>query len=389
MIYLDNAATTPVYSEVYEAMMPYLTTQYGNPSSAYQFGRNIKKAIYNAKEIIASSLNAEPDEIFFTSGATESNNWVLYNELLNYEDPFVITTTIEHPSILNALKALIGKHCFSDDKDKYALLYVERDGIVMPQRLQYLLDRPASNDCLVSVMFANNEIGTIQPIAEIGRLVKKAGCRFHTDATQAYCHVPIDVRSMNIDYLSASGHKINAPKGIGFLYINKTLQYAFSPFLFGGHQEEGYRAGTENVASIVGLAKAVEIHQKTMEQDEKEVLKKRQYCLQKLILGIDGIKINGGLESRLAGNINIRIHGINANELIAMLDERNICISAGSACHAHDATPSHVLKAIGLSDKSIKSSIRVTISRDNTYEELDKFIDAVIGCIKMLRYSNN
>lgn len=389
MIYLDNAATTPVYSEVLEAMMPYLTTQYGNPSSAYQFGRDTKEAIYNAKEIIASSLNAEPDEIFFTSGATESNNWVLYNELLTYEDPFVITTTIEHPSILNALKALAEKPCFSDSKDRYTLLFVERDGIVMPQRLQYLLDRPASNDCLVSVMFANNEIGTIQPIAEIGKIVRKAGCRLHTDATQAYCHVPIDVRGMNIDYLSASGHKINAPKGIGFLYINKTLQYAFSPLLLGGHQEEGFRAGTENVASIVGLAKAVEIHQKTMEQDEKEILKKRQYCLQKLMLGIDGIKINGGLESRLAGNINLRIRGINAEELIAMLDERNICISAGSACHAHDAMPSHVLKAIGLSDESIKSSIRVTISRDNTYEELDVFVKTFIGCIKMLRYSNN
>lgn len=375
MIYLDNAATTPVYSEVVAAMMPYFINQYGNPSAIYDYGRTVKRDIEKAREIIADSINAEPEEIFFTSGATESNNWVIRNEIEAYETPRIITTNIEHSSVLQPIIQLKSVHPYVD----VTTLRVDKNGLINVQ------DLTESYDTLVSVMYANNEIGTIQPIKEIGDYCYEHSLRFHTDATQAYCHIPIDVKAMHIDYLSASGHKINAPKGIGFLYVNKELQYSFYPFIYGGHQQDGLRAGTENVPYIIGLAKAVEMHQQYLGTEETEMLMLRTRLWNALMQRIDGISLNGSEHYRLYGNINMRVEGVKAEDLIAVLNDKEIYISAGSACNSGSPKPSHVLTAIGLSPFEAEECVRITLGKDTTVNMIDVFIKEFCMAVEMLR----
>lgn len=362
MIYLDNAATTPIKDEVLEAMMPYLKGDFGNASSPYALGMASRKAIDHAREQIASVIGARPEEIFFTSGGTESNNWALRDHTM------VLTTEIEHPSITN--------------ETIQRPIDVDTEGLVNIDQLKAALGLDWD---LVSIQFANNEIGTIQSIEEIGKLCRYYEVHFHTDAVQAFGHVPIDVERMRIDMLSASGHKFGAPKGIGFLYVRKGIH--IKPFICGGHQENGLRAGTENVAGIVGMGVAAEIANKTM---EARISKER--TLQTLVIGrltkeIPGARVNGATDEkcRLSNNISLTIDGVSGETLVLLLDNMGICISAGSACTSDSPEPSRVLKAIGLTNEQALSTIRITLSDTTRVQEAHYTVDAIKKCVSRLR----
>lgn len=361
MIYLDNAATTPIKEEVLNAMMPYLKEDFGNASSVYALGQASRKAIEHARGQIATVINAQPEEIYFTSGGTESNNWAL-NDMVS------LVSDIEHPSVL--------KRAYGET------LPVDEHGFVNLVRLRNALGLDWD---VVSIQFANNEIGTIQPVQEIGRLCKQYDVYFHTDAVQAFGKVPIDVQAMRIDMLSASGHKFGAPKGVGFLYVRKGTK--IKSFMRGGHQEQGLRAGTENVAGIVGMGVAAELANKTMANRASKERTIRALMIKRLEEEIPNVHDNGPLNEKeyLPGIINLTIDGVDGESLVMMLDTMGICISAGSACNSESIEPSHVLKAIGLTDEQAHSTIRISLSDTTRVQEAHYTVDAIKRCVERLR----
>lgn len=381
MIYADNAATTAISQEVLKVMMPYLTTNYGNASSLYSFGMKNKTAIEKAREQVAKAINAKSNEIYFTSGATESNNWVLNNF------DIILTSSFEHPSIYNVLE---NQPLSISQKDFFETFYVlpNSDGIVTLESIQkaikFEVQRWFETPELISIMAVNNEIGTIQPIKQIGQLCREKGILFHTDATQAIGHIPIDVKEMNIDMLSLSGHKFHAPKGIGVLYIREGVY--IKPFMHGGHQENGLRAGTENVASIVGIGKAIEIATRNLYKQSN--LNKKKMRLLELISEIGGIEVNGSLEKRIAGNLNIFIKDCDAESLVLRLDINGICVSTGSACSTGTLEPSRTLKSMGLSDEQAFSSIRISLDENITDNEISEMAEIIKREITKLRGKN-
>lgn len=376
VIYLDNAATTKVRPEVVEAMLPYYTEYYGNPSSVYEFSAPCKKAMAHTREVIANALGAKPEEIYFTNGGSESDNWALKATAEAYasKGKHIITTKIEHHAILHTCEYL-EKHGF-----EVTYLPVDETGLVKTEDLKKAI-RP--DTILISVMFANNEIGTIEPIREIGEIAKEHGILFHTDAVQAFGHEPINVDECHIDMLSASGHKLHAPKGIGFLYIRKGLK--LRSFIHGGAQERKRRAGTENVPGIVGLGKAVEIAVANMEETRKKETELRDYLIERVMSEIPYTRVNGHRTRRLSNNANFAFQFVEGEALLIMLDMAGICGSSGSACTSGSLDPSHVLLAIGLPHEIAHGSLRMTLSEATTMEEADKAVDALLEIIPRLR----
>lgn len=379
-IYLDNAATTQTSDRVLKAMLPFYARSYGNPSSNYDFGEKNKKAVLKSREIIAKSINAKTEEIYFTSGGSEADNWALQiavnkNKL---EKRHMITTKIEHHAILNTCKNI--------EKQNVGVTYlnVDEQGIVNLEQLKKSIT-PYTK--LISVMFANNEIGTIEPIKEIGKIAREKNIIFHTDAVQAFGHEPIDVNELNIDMLSASAHKFNGPKGVGFLYVRKGIE--ISPLIFGGGQERGKRAGTENVPGIVGLGEATKIAMERMEQRHARELKLRNYLIKRILNEIPFTRINGSLKNRLSNNINISFQFVEGENLLVLLDMEGICVSVASACSSGASSPSHVLNAIGLPDEIAYGTLRMTLSEQNTVEELDYVVDLLKQMVKDLRQKNS
>ena len=372
LIYLDNAATTRIKSEVLNEMMPYLSKEYGNPSSLYSVGRNAKKAIEKARTQVAKLINCDSNEVYFTSCGSESDNTALkgYAYKNRNKGNHIITSKIEHPAILESCKNLEEKGF------EISYINVDENGRIDLTELENAI-KP--NTILISIMFANNEIGTIQPIEEIAKIAQEYGIVFHTDAVQAVGNVKIDVKNMNIDMLSMSGHKINAPKGIGVLYVKDGIE--FERYIDGGHQERSKRSGTENVASIVGMGKACEIVDRDLEKHIINTRKLRDYYLKKLEAEIPNkYIINGSMEYRLPGNANIALKGVEASKIIFGLDEKNICVSSGSACSSGNSEPSHVLTAINVPNEYIQCAIRTTFNDNNTFDE----IDYVVKCLKNL-----
>lgn len=370
--YFDNSATTRIKEEVLTEMFPFLSREYGNPSSLYSIGRKSKRAIEEARKRVASLINCNSEEIYFTSCGSESDNTALKGIAYanSNKGKHIITSKIEHPAILHS--------CQNLEKKGFEVTYldVDKDGFV---NLQTLENSIRQDTILISVMFANNEIGTIEPIQEIAKIAHKNGIIFHTDAVQACGNIPIDVRKMDIDMLSLSGHKIYAPKGIGALYVKKGIE--FERFMDGGHQEKNKRSGTENVAEIVALGKACQIAEKNMEQYQNKLKLLRDYCLEKMKKSFSNIHINGTMEKRLPGNINISFEGQDATELLYKLDEMGICASGGSACSSGDNSPSHVLTAIGLPSELAKGAIRFTFGDFNTKDDVDYLIAAIAHLI--------
>jgi cysteine desulfurase len=385
-IYLDHAATTPVRPEVFNSMKPYLTVQYGNPSSAYQAGERSKQAIEKARAIIADCIHADAEEIYFTSGGSESDNWALkgvvdYNRFRQQQSQsHIMTSAIEHPAVLKSAMYLERKGIAVD------YLPVSRKGVVDVAEMQFLTN---PYTVLISVMFANNEIGTIQPVAQIGQYARSMGIVFHTDAVQAFGQIPIDVKRMEIDLLSASAHKLGGPKGIGFLYVRKGCP--LEPYIHGGGQERGNRSGTENVAAIVGMGKAAELAQRAMLAKISHVKQTRDALLVQLRHAFPNCIVNGAdcqpdyrVEAdnaedlkRLPGNLNVTIPNCNVSEVIARLDQKGILVSAGSACSAHKSGTSHVLAAIGVSETDAASTIRFSLGEENTISQM-QYVTAVL-----------
>lgn len=376
IIYLDNAATTKTAPEAVEAMLPYFTEYYGNASSIYGLGAESKKAITGAREVIAKSLNADSTEIYFTAGGSESDNWALVATAEAYagKGKHIITSKIEHHAVLHTCEYL--------EKKGYEVTYIDVDenGILKLEELKKAI-RP--DTILISVMFANNEIGTIQPIKEIGELAKENGILFHTDAVQAYAHVPIDVDEYHIDMLSASGHKLNGPKGIGFLYIRKGVK--IRSFVHGGAQERSRRAGTENVPGIVGLGAAAESAFSKLDVRMKKECELRDHLIDRIEKEIPYCRLNGDREKRLPNNVNFSFQFIEGESLLIMLDVKGICASSGSACTSGSLDPSHVLLAIGLPHEIAHGSLRLTLSEENTVEEMDFVVDSVKEIVNRLR----
>ena len=376
LIYLDHAATTATRPEVVQEMLPYFTEYYGNPSSIYKFSSNSKEAITKARKIIGDSLNTDASNIYFTAGGSESDNWALKATAEAYagKGKHIITSKIEHHAILHTAEYL--------EKRGYEITYIDVDenGIIKMDELKKAI-RP--DTILISVMFANNEIGSIQPIKEIGEIAHENGILFHTDAVQAYGQLPIDVEDMHIDMLSASGHKLNGPKGIGFLYIRKGVK--IKSFVHGGAQERSRRAGTENVPGIVGLGKAVEIAVATMDDRIKYETELRDYLIDRLLAEIPYARLNGHREKRLPNNVNISFQFIEGESLLIMLDMAGICGSSGSACTSGSLDPSHVLLAIGLPHEIAHGSLRMTLGEENTKEDMDYVIDNLKRIVERLR----
>ena len=368
LIYMDNAATTPVHSEVYEAMKPYFSEVYSNPSAVYTFAGKAGRAVDEARRTIASVINAKPDEVYFTAGGSESDNWAIIGAAEGNcnKGKHIITTRIEHHAVLNTCKYL-EKHGF-----EVTYLDVDKYGRVSPEDVENAI-RP--DTILISVMTANNEIGSIQPIEEIGGIAKDHGILFHTDAVQAMGHIQIDVEKMNIDMLSASAHKLNGPKGVGLMYIRKGI--AIPSFIHGGAQERGRRAGTLNVPGIVGFATAARMAEESLTERNQYVTGLRDYFIDRALGGIDGSRLNGDRINRLPNNVNLSFPGINGETLLILLDQNGICASSGSACSSGSLDPSHVLTAIGLSDQEAGSSLRFTLSEQNTRDDVDYTIDII------------
>ena len=376
LIYLDNAATTKTAPEVVDAMLPYFTEHFGNPSSVYGFAAANKEVITKQREIIAKALGAKTEEIYFTAGGSESDNWALKATAEAYESKgkHIITTKIEHHAILHTGEYL--------QKRGYEVTYldVDENGIVSPEAVEAAI-RP--DTILVSVMFANNEIGSIQPIKEIGEIAHKHGVLFHTDAVQAFGQVPINVDEMNIDMLSSSGHKLNGPKGIGFLYIRKGVK--IKSFIHGGAQERHRRAGTENVTGIIGLAKAAEIATANMKERTAEEIKVRDHLIERIEKEIPYAKLNGDRVKRLPNNVNFSFQFVEGESMLILLDSKGICASSGSACTSGSLDPSHVLLAIGLPHEIAHGSLRLTISDQITMEDADYVVDNLKEIVNHLR----
>lgn len=375
-IYMDHAATTPVRKEVLEAMLPYFTEYYGNASGIYGIAKESKKAMEKAREQVAEAINAQPSEIYFTAGGSESDNMALRGvaEALKDKGNHIITTKIEHHAILHTCEYL-EKHGF-----RVTYLDVDADGKV---RLEDLEAAICPETILISVMFANNEIGTIEPIAEIGKLAHEKGIYFHTDAVQAMGHVPIDVEEMHIDLLSISGHKLGAPKGIGAIYIRKGVR--ITPLIFGGAQEKKMRAGTENIPGIVGLGKAVELAAAELPETRAKLEKMRDRLIKGILEAIPYSKLNGHPTDRLPGNCNISFEFIEGESMLLLLDALGVAASSGSACTSGSLDPSHVLLAIGLPHEKAHGSLRLTLDTDNTEEEIDFILEKLPQIVARLR----
>ena len=376
LIYMDNAATTPVKPEVLDAMLPYFTEKFGNPSSIYSISSENKKAITDAREVIAKTINTTPENIYFTAGGSESDNWALKATADAYasKGKHIITTKIEHHAILHTCEYLETKGF------EITYLDVDENGLVKLDELTAAI-RP--DTILISVMFANNEIGTIEPIAEIGKIAHEHGVLFHTDAVQAYTQVPIDVEAMNIDMMSTSGHKINGPKGIGFLYIRKGVK--IKSFIHGGAQERHRRAGTENVTGIIGLAKAAEIATANMKERTAEEIKVRDHLIERIEKEIPYAKLNGDRVKRLPNNVNFSFQFVEGESMLILLDSKGICASSGSACTSGSLDPSHVLLAIGLPHEIAHGSLRLTLGEQNTMEDADYVVDNLKEIVNHLR----
>lgn len=376
MIYLDNAATTRTDPKVVEAMLPYFTEYYGNPSSVYEFSGISKKAVTDAREILARSIGAKTQEIYFTAGGSESDNWAIKAaaEAFGKQGKHIITSKIEHHAVLHTCEYL--------EKQGYEVTYldVDEDGMVKLDELRNAI-RP--DTILISIMFANNEIGVIEPIREIGEIAKEHGIPFHTDAVQAYGHVPINVDEYHIDMMSASAHKINGPKGIGFLYIRTGVK--IRSFIHGGAQERKRRAGTENVPGIVGFGKAAEIAMASMEERSRREAQLRDYLMEKVLAQVPYTRVNGHRTRRLPNNCNFSFQFIEGESLLIMLDMAGICGSSGSACTSGSLDPSHVLLAIGLPHEIAHGSLRLTLSQENTKEEMDYVADQITRIVERLR----
>ena len=376
LVYLDHAATTQTKPEVVQAMLPYFTEKYGNPSAIYNFGSENKSVIGGVRETIAKAINTQPENIYFTAGGSESDNWALIATAEAYEKKgkHIITSKIEHHAILHTCDYL--------EKRGYEITYVDVDenGRLKLDQLEAAI-RP--DTILITVMFANNEIGTIQPVAEIGRIAHEHGILFHTDAVQAFCQIPIDVEAMQIDMLSFSGHKFGGPKGIGGLFIRKGVK--IRSFIHGGAQERKRRAGTENVPGIVGLGRAVEIAVKEMDERIEKETAMRDHLIDAVLSRIPHSRLNGGRENRLPNNANFSFRFIEGESMLIMLDMANICASSGSACTSGSLEPSHVLLAIGLPHEIAHSSLRLTLGDDNIMEEMDAVVDELEKIVARLR----
>ncbi len=376
MIYLDNAATTRMKKEVLDEMIPYFIDKFENPSSIYSPSREINKSIEEARKVIADSINADSKEIYFTSGGSESDNWAIKGIALLRKDKgkHIITSKIEHHAVLETCKYL--------EKEGFEITYldVNEDGLISLEELEKSI---REDTILVSIMSANNEIGTIEPIKEIGEICKKHNVLFHTDAVQAYGNIKIDVNEMNIDLLSTSAHKLHGPKGIGFLYVRKGTM--LNPLIHGGSQERGKRAGTTNAPLIMGFKKAVELKFKDMDKNNKYVIELRDYLIKRIENEIPYCKLNGSRDKRLPGNINFSFIFIEGEGMLLKLDALGICASSGSACTSGSLDPSHVLLAIGLPHATAHGSLRISINEENTKEEIDYLVDNLKKIIKDLR----
>ncbi|WP_099468485.1 cysteine desulfurase NifS [Konateibacter massiliensis] len=379
-IYLDNAATTQTSDRVIKAMLPYYARSYGNPSSIYDFGEKNKKSVAKSREIIADAIHAKKEEIYFTSGGSEADNWAL--QIAVNKNKFgkrhMITTKIEHHAILNTCKNL--------EKQNVGVTYlnVDESGMI---NLEQLKSSITPYTKLISIMYANNEIGTIEPIREIGKIARENKIIFHTDAVQAFGHLPIDVEELNIDMMSASAHKFNGPKGVGFLYVREGIDVA--SMIFGGGQERGKRAGTENVPGIVGMGEATKIALERMEQRHIREVKLRDYLIKRILTEIPYTRLNGSAQKRLANNINVSFQFVEGDNLLVLLDMAGICASVASACSSSTSSPSHVLNAIGLPDEIAYGTLRMTLSEQNTVEELDYVAETLKYHVKELRAKNS
>lgn len=376
VIYLDNAATTKTAPEVVEAMLPYFTEYYGNASSIYSIGTQAKKALNQARETIAESLGAASNEIYFTAGGSEADNWAIKATAEAYasKGKHIITSAIEHHAVLHTCRYL--------EQNGFEVSYigVDENGVIRLEELKAAI-RP--DTILITVMFANNEIGTIQPMKEIGEIAKDKGILFHTDAVQAYGQLPINVEEYHIDMLSASGHKLNGPKGIGFLYIRKGVKSR--SFVHGGQQERGRRAGTENIPGIVGLEAAVKRAFSVMKEKTEKEIALRNHLIGRIEKEIPYCRLNGDREKRLPNNVNFSFQFIEGESLLIMLDMKGICASSGSACTSGSLDPSHVLLAIGLPAESAHGSLRLTVSEENTIEEMDETVENIKEIVERLR----
>ena len=375
-IYFDNAATTKLDDEVLKEMLPYLKDNYGNPSSIYKLGREARKAIEDSREKIAKVLNCKANEIYFTAGGSESDNTAIKGiaKANKKRGNHIITSKIEHPAVLETCKQL--------EKEGFEITYISVDekGIVNLEELKKSI-KPTT--ILITIMFANNEIGTIQPIEEIGKIAKENNIYFHTDSVQAVGSIKIDVQKLNIDSLSLSGHKFYGPKGVGALYVKTGIP--FEKFISGGHQERNKRAGTENVAGIVGIGKAIELAYENLDEYNKKIKELRDYYVKQVEEKIPYIKINGDMEKRLPGNSNISFRFIEGEGLLLNLDLKGICASSGSVCTSGSLEPSHVLLAIGLPHEIAHGSLRVSIGKYNTKEEIDYLIENLMEIVTRLR----
>ena len=377
MIYFDNAASTAVHPEVVKEMLPYFDVQYGNPSSIHQFGRKTKNAIEKARKQVAALIGAEPDEITFTSGGTESNNTIFYGikfQGAKFEGSQIITSSIEHDAVLKPIREFEKNGC------QVTYLPVDEHGIVNSDDITNSI---TPQTVMVSIMFANNEVGTIQPIKEISKICNKYQIPLHTDAVQAAGKVPINVKELGVDALSISSHKINGPKGVGALFIKKGFTVA--PYLLGGGQENGMRSGTENVASIVGFGKACEIAKEKLNENISHFQTLHSSMLSRIVKEIPHVKLNGHTEKRIFNNIHLTFLGVNGEDLIIKLDEHGIAASTGSACSVHTQKASHVLKAMGFNHEQITGSLRISFGYMNTLDEVDQTVEVLKKVVAELR----
>ena len=377
MIYLDNAASTAVHPEVVKEMLPYFDVQYGNPSSIHQFGRKAKNAIQKARKQVAALIGAEPDEILFTSGGTESNNTIFYGIKFQggkFEPSHIITSSIEHDAVLEPVRE------FEKNGVQVTYLPVDEHGLVNPDDITKSI---SEQTVMVSIMFANNEVGTIQPIQEISKICNKYQIPLHTDAVQAVGKIPINVKDLGVDALSISSHKINGPKGVGALFLKKGSTTA--PYILGGGQENGMRSGTENVASIVGFGKACEIAKDKLSDNISHFQTLHSSILSKVVKEIPHVKLNGHPQNRIFNNIHLTFLGVNGEDLIIKLDEHGIAASTGSACSVHTQKASHVLKAMGFNHEQITGSLRISFGYANTLDEVEQTVEVLKKVVAELR----
>lgn len=375
-IYMDHAATTEMLPQVRRAMEPYLAEEYGNASTAYEMGQKNREVIEGARKKIARMIDAQPEEIFFTSGGSESDNWVIKNVAGEKKETgrHIITSRIEHHAVLRSCEYL--------EELGYEVTYLDVDsyGLVNPAEL---LEKVREDTTLVSIMTGNNEIGTIEPIQEIGEALRKKGVAFHTDAVQAVGQIPLSMAHLPVDFLSASAHKFHGPKGVGFLYVRKNQD--LPSFIHGGSQERGKRAGTENVAGIVGMAEALSIAVREMNCVRPRLVRLRNYFVERILHEIPGVCLNGHPYKRLPGNVNISIRGVDATSLLVLLEEEGICASAGSACNTGQTRISHVIEAICVPEDYASGTVRFTMGRESDRKQVDEVVESLKRCVKLLR----